>query len=169
MVAPENRFATRLSLKKPPAAPVTATPAPAPKPQKPVEAKPRTFTVRLDRWTPCIRNSLRGFARITVMEWGLQIDGIAISQSADGRRRAMLPGRPIMDEQRNLVRDERGRPTYARTLQLVDQADADALERAILAAVAPRLDADAKAAEPALGDTACSKVASESNLPKERG
>ena len=154
MVAPENRFATRLSLKKPPAAPVKATPAPAPKPQRPVEAKPRTFTVRLDRWTPCVRNSLRGFARITIMEWGLRIDSIAISQSADGRRRAILPGRPIMDEQRNLVRDERGRPTYARTLQLINQADADAFEAAILVAVAPRVDAKASAAERAPEHTA---------------
>ena len=99
-----------------------------------------------------LRNSLRGFARITVLEWGLRIDGVAISQHADGRRSAMLPGRPLMDGQRNLVRDERGRPTYARTLQLVDQADADAFEAAILVAVAPRLDAEARAAEPAPED-----------------
>ena len=141
-------FPTKLGLKgfkKPPAAPVEGPP-------KSVEAKPRTFTVRLDRWTPCVRNSLRGFARIPIMERGLRIDGVAISQSADGRRRAILPGRPIMDEQRNLVRDERGRPTYARTLQFVDQADADAFEAAILVAVAPRLDAEASAAEPAPED-----------------
>ena len=150
-------FPTKLGLKgfkKPPAAPVEGAPAPAPEPPKSVEAKPRTFTVRLDRWTPCVRNSLRGFARITIMEWGLRIDGVAISQSADGRRRAILPGRPIMDEQRNLVRDERGRPTYARTLQFVNPADADAFEAAILVAVAPRLDAEASAAEPAPEDVA---------------
>ena len=140
-----HQFPTKLGLKgfkKPPTAPVEGPP-------KSVEAKPRTFTVRLDRWTPCVRNSLRGFARVTIMEWGLRIDGVAISQSADGRRRAILPGRPIMDEQRNLVRDERGRPTYARTLQFVNQADADAFEAAILVAIAPRLDAEASAAEPA--------------------
>jgi hypothetical protein len=59
-----------------------------------------------------------------------------------------------MDEQRNVVRDERGRPIHAWTLQFVDQAAADALEQAVLVAVAPRLDAKAKAAEPAPEDAA---------------
>src|SRR5919199_1712138 len=153
MAAPESRFATRLSLKKPPAA--KAAPTAAPKPQaKPVEAKgARTFTVKLNRWTPCVRNSLRGFARITVLEWGLRIDGVAISEHADGRRRAMLPGRPLMNEQRDLVRDERGKPVYAWTMQFVDQADADALGQAILAAVTTRLDAE-KATESTPEDAA---------------
>ena len=84
-----------LSLKRPPASPSATAPKSAPQVKpKPSNVAPsemamlpaaeRRFTVRLDKWTPCVRRALKGFARISVEELGLRIDGIAVSQRADG-------------------------------------------------------------------------------------
>ena len=51
----------------------------------PPAASKRCFTIRLDKWTPCVRGALKGFARISVEELSLRIDGIAVSQRSDGR------------------------------------------------------------------------------------
>ena len=111
-----------LSLKRPPASPSTTTAKSAPQVKSnpghvapaekatPPAASERRFTIRLDKWTPCVRGALKGFARIAVEELGLRIDGIAVSQRADGRWGAMLPGRPLLGSERNLIRDEPGKP-----------------------------------------------------------
>ena len=82
---------------------------------------------------------MKGFARISVEELGLRIDGTAVSQRSDGRWGIMLPGRPLMDSQRNLIRDEQGKPVYAWTLAFCDPKDAEAFEAAVLEVVKAHL------------------------------
>ena len=149
-----------LSLKHPPASPSTTAPKSAPqvKPNPghvasaektaPPAASERRFTIRLDKWTPCVRGALKGFARVSVEELGLRIDGIAVSQRADGRWGIMLPGRPLMDSERNLIRDEQGKPVYVWTLAFCDPRDAEVFEAAVLEVVQAHLvkrEADAEA------------------------
>ena len=159
MSRPASRLPT-LTLKRPPAVSSTAAAKSAPqvKPNPghvasaektaPPAASERRFTIRLDKWTPCTRGALRGFARISVEELGLRIDGIAVSQRADGRWGIMLPGRPLLDSQRNLIRDEQGKPVYVWTLAFCDPKDAEAFEAAVLEVVKVHLakhEADAEA------------------------
>ena len=94
----------------------------------PPVASERRFTVRLDKWTPCVRGALKGFARISVEELGLRIDGIAVSQRSDGQWGIMLPGRPLLDGERNLILDEHGKPVYVWTLAFCDPRGAEAFE-----------------------------------------
>ena len=78
----------------------------------------------------------------------MRIDGIAVSQRSDGRWRIMLPGRPLLDEQRNLIRDEQGKPVYVWTLAFCNPKDAEAFEAAVLEVVKAHLakhEADAGA------------------------
>ena len=140
-----------LSLKRPPASSSTTAAKSAPQvrskpghvasPEKatPPATSERRFTVRLDKWTPCVRGVLKGFARISVEELGLRIDGIAVSQRADGRWGIMLPGRPLLDSERNLIRDEQGKPVYVWTLAFCDPKDAEAFEAAVLEVVKAQL------------------------------
>ena len=63
----------------------------------------------------------------------------------------MLPGRPLMDSERNLIRDERGKPVYVWTLAFYDPRDAEAFEAAVLEVVKAYLakhEADAEAPTP---------------------
>ncbi len=70
-------------------------------------------------------SSLEGFARISVEELGLRIDGIAVSQRSDGRWGIMLPARPLLDSERNLIRDGQGKPVYVWTLAFCNPKDAE--------------------------------------------
>ena len=78
----------------------------------------------------------------------MRIDGIAVSQRSDGRWGIMLPGRPLMDSERNLIRDEQGKPVYVWTLAFCDPKDAETFEAAVLEVVKAHLakhEADAGA------------------------
>jgi len=60
----------------------------------------------------------------------------------------MLPGRPLLDSQRNLIRDEQGKPVYVWTLAFCDPRDAEAFEVTVLEVVKAQLakhDVGAKA------------------------
>lgn len=71
----------------------------------------RQSRMQLRNWNPCRRNSLRGFAAVS-LPCGLEIDDIAI-HTAGGRSWASLPARPILDSQGQPLRDERGKIRYA--------------------------------------------------------
>jgi hypothetical protein len=58
-----------------------------------------------------------------------------VSQRSNGRWGIMLPGRPLMDSERNLIRDEQGKPVYVWTLAFCDPRDAEAFEAAVLEVV----------------------------------
>ena len=60
----------------------------------------------------------------------------------------MLPGRPLLDSQRNLIPDEQGKPVYVWTLAFCDPRDAEAFEATVLEVVKADLakrEADAEA------------------------
>ena len=66
-------------------------------------------------WRKCERNSLRGFANVLILDVELHIRDIAVHEM-NGRQWAQLPARPQLDQNRELVRDERGKIKYATIL-----------------------------------------------------
>jgi hypothetical protein len=82
------------------------------------------------------RGTLRGFAKIKMPHWRLTMDDVAIHEK-NGKTWAALPARPILDANREVVRDEEGKVKYARTLYFDDRATADRFSDAVVKAVAP--------------------------------
>jgi hypothetical protein len=86
--------------------------------------------MRLRKWRPLVRNTLRGFADVE-MPSGFQIDEIAV-HVRDGRAWASLPARPMLDaDGRHVVREDK--PQYAtimrwRTRELADRWSAAVIE-----------------------------------------
>ena len=83
------------------------------------------------------RGTLKGFAKIKVPQWRLTMDDVAIHEK-NGKAWAALPARPILDENREVVRDEEGKVKYCKTLYFDDRATADRFSDAVLKAVASR-------------------------------
>jgi hypothetical protein len=85
-------------------------------------------------WRPCNKNTLRGFAKITVPRWHLSMDGVAIHEK-DGRQWAQLPARPQVDKDGTVLRDETGKIKYARILEFTDKETGWKFSDAVVAAV----------------------------------
>jgi hypothetical protein len=71
-------------------------------------------------WRPCERNTLRGFAKVTIPAWHLTIDGVAVHES-HGHKWAQLPARPQLSPAGDLVREANGKIRYARILNFSDK------------------------------------------------
>jgi hypothetical protein len=65
----------------------------------------------LRSWRPLVRGSLRGFAAVT-LPIGIEVDEIAVHVSGS-RTWASLPGRPMIDGESRVLRDDRGKIRYA--------------------------------------------------------
>jgi hypothetical protein len=82
----------------------------------------------LREWRPMRRNTLLGFADIT-LPIGLQIDDVAV-HSRGGRAWASLPARPVIEDGRLVIRD--GKPAYARILAWRSSDLADKFSAAVV-------------------------------------
>lgn len=58
------------------------------------------------------KGTLRGFASVK-LPIGLVINDIPVNQAGNGKAWAMLPGKPMVDRDGNLVRDDRGHLRYS--------------------------------------------------------
>jgi hypothetical protein len=67
-------------------------------------------------WRSCARGTLLGFARIHVQAWGLAINSVAVHES-HGKQWVQLPSKPILDDQRELVRGPDGKIQYAKVVE----------------------------------------------------
>jgi hypothetical protein len=72
--------------------------------------------MQLRSWTPRRSGTLRGFASISVPAIGLELDDISVHVLGE-RRWANLPGKPMLDRDGNVLRDERGKVKYAAPLR----------------------------------------------------
>jgi hypothetical protein len=100
-------------------------------------------------WRPLARNTLKGFARIKIVEWKLIVNDVAVHER-DGRKWAALPSRPMLDSNRRLMLDETGKPKYSRVLEFTEREIADRFSDAVVAAVDRFADALARAGSGAL-------------------
>ena len=99
------------------------------------EAIKPIFDIECVGFEPASRGGLIGFASVRVKNWGVTLHGISIFRSKDGRAGASIPGRAILDAERNLVRRPDGRPRYAEIVEFDSKEAQAALERAVLQAV----------------------------------
>jgi hypothetical protein len=129
-----SRPSPRLGLKSPPTA------EPAPKRAKPA-GPPVALTAELVEWMPTVRGQLRGFAAVRIPEIGIRVDGVAVwkERGSDGWG-VMLPGRALLDESRELRRDENGKVIYGRTISFTTVTARKSFEAAVIAVLRPQLE-----------------------------
>lgn len=94
----------------------------------------KTPAVTCLEWRACERGALLGFTKIAIPAWHLEIDGITVYRKNE-RSWAQLPTRPMLDADRELVRDDDGKPRYAKILWFDDREIADRFSDAIIAAI----------------------------------
>ena len=99
------------------------------------EAMKPIFDIECVGFDPVPRGSLIGFASVRVKNWGVTLHGISVFRGKDGRAGAAIPGRAILDAERNLVRRPNGKPRYAEIVQFASKEAQVAFERAVLQAV----------------------------------
>lgn len=97
------------------------------------------LTLVCTAWRPWRKNTLLGFATITVVEMRLSIKDVAVHQKGESRW-AALPARPqIRDD--SVVRDAAGKAQYVSLLEFESSAVREAFSRAVIRALlefAPR-------------------------------
>jgi hypothetical protein len=91
------------------------------------------FTVRCKRFKPLVRNTLRGFADVFIVELKLTISDIAVHTKA-GKCWAQLPAKPQVRDGA-LVKGDDGKIQYIPIMQWDSRAVSDAFSRAAVAAV----------------------------------
>lgn len=90
--------------------------------------------LKLVAWRPMLRNTLRGFADVE-LPIGLVVRDCPVHVSR-GRAWAALPGRPQIDAEGRVRRDERGRIVYAIMLSWTSDRLRDAFSDRVVELVA---------------------------------
>jgi hypothetical protein len=85
----------------------------------------------LVEFKPLRRNTLVGFATVELKPFGARLQDCPINMTADGTAWASPPGRPRLDRDRNVVR-ENGKPLYDPTVLFACKADRDRFSSAIV-------------------------------------
>jgi hypothetical protein len=91
------------------------------------------LTVRCTRFKPLVRNTLRGFADVFVVELKLTICDVAL-HSKNGKTWAQLPAKPQVRDG-VLVKGDDGKIQYVPMMQWDSRAVSDAFSAAAVAAV----------------------------------
>jgi hypothetical protein len=91
------------------------------------------LTVTCESFRPLVRNTLRGFAEITIAEMRLTIRDIAIHEKNEARW-AQLPAKPQVKDG-TLVKDATGKVQYVHIMEFDGREVRDAFSRAVIQAV----------------------------------
>jgi hypothetical protein len=97
------------------------------------EAQPTGSRLRLLEFRAVRRNSLRGFAEVKLPS-GLIINDIVIGE-ANGRQWALLPSKPMVDRDGNLLREPSGKIRYSPVVEWGSAALRDEFSRRVVALV----------------------------------
>jgi hypothetical protein len=98
--------------------------------------------IEVVEWRSFQRNTLLGFAKIRVPEWRLTFDGIAIHEK-NGKRWAQLPSKPVLDANRELVKESDGKLRYAKVIEFDDREISTRFSDAVVKAVEHHIAAQA--------------------------
>jgi hypothetical protein len=94
---------------------------------------PGKLTVTCRGFRPLVRNTLRGFASITIAELKLTIHDVAVHEKGESRW-AQLPAKPqIRDGE--LIRDDAGKVQYWPILEFSTRAARDSFSAAVVRAL----------------------------------
>src|SRR5262249_49366291 len=80
------------------------------------------------------RNTLRGFASVTIQSLGLTIKDITLHEK-NGKRWAGLPARPMVGKDGRALTDDTGKIAYQPLLNFESRTAADEFSRAVIDAV----------------------------------
>ena len=94
------------------------------------------LTVTCESFYPLIRNTLRGFAEISIAEMRLTIRDVAVHEKGESRW-AALPAKPQIKDGA-LVKDVTGKVQYVHILDFDSREMRDAFSRAVMQAVLER-------------------------------
>lgn len=87
-----------------------------------------------EKWTARRSNTLHGFADVLLEATHLRIHDVAV-HSKNGRRWAQLPGRPMIDRDGVVMRDEKNKTRYSPILEFTDREASDKFTRGVIDAV----------------------------------
>ncbi len=90
--------------------------------------------VHLNDFRPMGRNTLHGFARVTLPELELTVHDVAI-HVREAKAWASPPGRPMLGRDGTQLRDAAGKPQFTPTISFTSRGDQDAFNGAIVDAV----------------------------------
>jgi hypothetical protein len=96
------------------------------------------FNIVCGEFKPMVRNTLRGFATITIEDIHLTVKDVAIHEK-DNSRWAQLPSRPMLNRDGAALRDDTGKVKYVGILDFDGRDTRDRFSAAVIAAV---LDAE---------------------------
>jgi hypothetical protein len=102
----------------------------------PPRASSPKFGVYCSVWRPLRRNTLRGFATVTIPEICLEITDIALHVKGE-RRWAQLPSKPMIRDG-VVLEDDSGKPKYLPILRFTTRQVSDAFSAAVIRAVLER-------------------------------
>jgi hypothetical protein len=75
-------------------------------------------------WRPFPKNTLQGFAKISVPAWHLVIKEVEVHQHSSGKRWVALPSKPLCDETTGApLRDDKGKVRYVNISAVLDAVD----------------------------------------------
>jgi hypothetical protein len=94
------------------------------------------LTITCESFRPLVRNTLRGFAEITIAEMRLTIRDVVVHQRGEARW-AQLPAKPQVKDGA-LVKDATGKVQYVHIMDFDSRAVRDAFSRAVVRAVLER-------------------------------
>ncbi len=94
---------------------------------------PRKLSVTCESWKSLRRNTLLGFANVSIGELELKIADVAVHAKGD-RRWAQLPARPWV-KNGALVTGDDGKVQYSPILEFARREVADAFSRAVIEAI----------------------------------
>lgn len=98
----------------------------------PAMASNRMPVVLLD-WRPMQKGALRGFAKVRLGK-ALVINDVTVMAS-HGRRWAGMPGKPQINRDGVVLRDDKGKIKYSPVVEWLDKASADSFSEGVIAAV----------------------------------
>ena len=81
-----------------------------------------------------VRNTLRGFVSIRIVEHDLQIYDLTLHEK-DGKRWIGLPGKVQLDRDNRAILDDAGKPKYVNVIKFASRLASDAFQSAVLAAL----------------------------------
>ncbi len=90
--------------------------------------------IHLDDFHQMERNTLRGFARVTLPELGLIVHDVAI-HVREAKAWASPPGRPMLGRDGTQLPDAAGKAQFAPTISFANRGDQDTFSQAVLDAV----------------------------------
>jgi hypothetical protein len=90
------------------------------------------LTIECEDFRPFAKNTLRGFAVVSIKELRLKIKDIAIHVK-NGSQWAALPAKPLIKDGAVVTKD--GKAQYQHILEFADRPTSDAFSRAVVNAV----------------------------------